>query len=215
MHLLSSFIFAVSANIDGLIVGMSYGIKKTRITLLKSTLISLVTATGTILSILMGNQISRFLPTGFSRFIGSGMLVGLGVYYLVKAIIRYRKDIGIQPPISPTTEELSTNPTLTSNDEQDSSNIEGQGFSNAKLSLKEELFLGLTLSINNIGMGVGASISGLELLPTAIFSLLVSIVFLCVGSHIGKRHIPDLSEELSDFVCGLLLVILGIYEFFR
>lgn len=45
MHILSSFLFALSANIDSFIVGMSYGIKKSNIDLLKSTVISLITLT--------------------------------------------------------------------------------------------------------------------------------------------------------------------------
>ena len=54
MHLISSLLFALSANIDSFIVGMSYGIKKSDISLLKSTIISLVTLIGTIAAILMG-----------------------------------------------------------------------------------------------------------------------------------------------------------------
>lgn len=198
MHLISSLLFAISANIDSFIVGMSYGIKKSNIDLLKSTVISLVTLTGTVIAILMGTQISQFLPASSTQAIGCALLIGLGLYYIIKSFFSYIREKIKKAEVK--------------------SNECGSGTQNnvpakaSLLTIKEGLFLGLALSINNFGMGIGASITGLKLLPTAVMSLVVSVIFLYAGNLIGKTKVPHISDQSADFISGLILAALGIYE---
>ena len=198
MHLISSLLFAISANIDSFIVGMSYGIKKSNIDLLKSTVISLVTLTGTVIAILMGTQISQFLPASSTQAIGCALLIGLGLYYIIKSFFSYIREKIKKAEVK--------------------SNEFGSGTQNnvpakaSLLTMKEGLFLGLALSINNFGMGIGASITGLKLLPTAVMSLVVSVIFLYAGNLIGKTKVPHISDQSADFISGLILAALGIYE---
>lgn len=199
MHLISSFLFAVSANIDSFIVGMTYGIKKSDITLLKSTIISLVTLTGTVIAILMGSEISRFFPTTTTAVIGSSLLIGLGMYYVLKTCFSLLRQKIHKPQIK--SNQLISSAASTSK--------------TSLLTIKEGLLLGLTLSVNNFGMGIGASLTGLRLVPTAVASLLVSVVFLYAGNVIGKTKIPALTDRTADLLSGLILVLLGIYEYFR
>lgn len=200
MHLISSLLFALSANIDSFIVGMSYGIKKSNIDLLKSTIISLVTLMGTVVAILMGTEISKFLPPSSTQAVGCALLIGLGLYYVVKSLFSYVKNkfkrIGVKSnEVNPITDPRPSKETTL-------------------LTLREGLFLGLALSINNFGMGIGASISGLRLVPTAILSLIVSVVFLYAGNLIGKTKVPHISDQTADLLSGLILVALGAYELF-
>ncbi|MBU3874839.1 manganese efflux pump [Faecalicatena sp. AGMB00832] len=197
MHLISSLLFALSANIDSFIVGMSYGIKKSDISLLKSTIISLVTLVGTIAAILMGTEISQFLPASCTVGIGCALLIGLGLYYILKALFGFLKN-KIRKM------EVKTNEHVSAPADQETKT--------ALLTLKEGLFLGLALSINNFGMGIGASITGLRLVPTAVISLVVSVIFLYAGNFIGKTKMPRISDQTADIISGLILVGLGIYE---
>ncbi len=198
MHLISSLLFALSANIDSFIVGMSYGIKKSDISLLKSIIISLVTLIGTIAAILLGTEISRFLPASSTSAVGCTLLIGLGLYYILKALFgflvkKFRK-----------TEVTSS--------EHTSEPSEKEAAQTTLLTMKEGLFLGLALSINNFGMGIGASITGLKLVPTAVISLIVSVIFLYAGNFIGKTKMPRISDQMADVISGLILVGLGVYE---
>ncbi|MCI6465792.1 MAG: manganese efflux pump [Faecalicatena sp.] len=197
MHLISSLLFALSANIDSFIVGMSYGIKKSDISLLKSTIISLVTLVGTIAAILMGTEISQLLPASCTVGIGCALLIGLGLYYILKALFGFLKN-----KIRKT--EVKTNEHVSAPADQETKT--------ALLTLKEGLYLGLALSINNFGMGIGASITGLRLVPTAVISLVVSVIFLYAGNFIGKTKMPRISDQTADIISGLILVGLGIYE---
>lgn len=200
MVLISSLLFALSANIDSFILGMSYGIKKSNIDLIRSTVISLVTLAGTVISILMGTQISHALPASSTQLIGCSLLIGLGLYYILSPFLRHllrtlrKARVKAKEITVPPTSEATTNTSI--------------------LTMKEGLFLGLMLSINNFGMGIGASITGLKLVPTAIISLIVSVAFLYAGNLIGKTKIPHLSDRTADVISGLILVGLGIYEIF-
>ena len=197
MHLISSLLFALSANIDSFIVGMSYGIKKSDISLLKSTIISLVTLIGTIAAILMGTQISQFLPASSTVGIGCALLIGLGLYYILKALFAFLRN-------KIRKREVKAN--------EQAAPLKQEAEDTALLTLREGLFLGLALSINNFGMGIGASITGLKLVPTAVISLIVSVIFLYAGNFIGKTKMPQISDQMADVISGLILVGLGIYE---
>ncbi len=198
MHILSSFLFALSANIDSFIVGMSYGIKKSNIDLLKSTVISLITLTGTVVSILMGAEISQFLPASSTQAIGCSLLIGLGLYYIIKAICSHIRRLFRRSEVK-TSELASWDEAIHSRE-------------TTLLTLKEGIWLGLALSVNNFGMGIGASITGLKLIPTAILSLAVSVIFLYSGNFIGKTKMPHISDRTADILSGFILVGLGIYE---
>lgn len=88
MHIISSFIFAFSVNIDAFLVGMSYGIRKIHITLLQNLLISLISFAGTFLSLFAGCQLLAFLPALLGDYLGSGILFALGGFYIIKSFSR-------------------------------------------------------------------------------------------------------------------------------
>lgn len=80
------------------------------------------------------------------------------------------------------------------------------------LSWKEALLLGISLSANNLGIGIGASIAGLHVLPTAPVSFLLSMLFLYLGNLAGKSQLLQKAGHYADLFCGLLLIILGICQ---
>ena len=82
------------------------------------------------------------------------------------------------------------------------------------LSIREALLLGAALTVNNIGLGIGASITGLTVAPTALCSFLLSLLFLYVGNRIGRTRLSDLIGRFAEPAANLLMVGLGIYEIF-
>ena len=185
MHLISSVLFAVSANVDTLIIGISCGIRKSYIPFLEAIIISLITFTGTFLSIHMGLQITAFIPAQAAQIFGCVILILLGIYYVIKPFLKKEEPLSDPDKQKP-----------------------------HKLSLKEAILIGLALSINNVGMGIGASISGVPLIPTSLITLVVCILFLIIGNHIGKIRFFFLINRFADTVAGLILVCLGVYELF-
>ena len=81
------------------------------------------------------------------------------------------------------------------------------------LPLREVLLLGSALSLNNLGIGIGASMSGIVLLPTALITFLTSAVFLSGGNHLGSAALLRLSSRYADLLSGVMLLLLGICNF--
>lgn len=190
MHLVSSVLFALSANIDTLIVGISYGIKKERIPFAENIVISLITFAGTICSIYMGLQLTLFIPAGTARLIGCFILIILGLYYTVKSMVEYR-----QGKLTP--------------DDWDNPEIKPP---DKTISIKEAIIIAFALTINNMGMGIGASISGMQLIPTSIATLLICMVFLYAGNKIGRLRVPGALKRWAEPASGMILIVLGLYE---
>lgn len=191
MFVIPSLLFGFSASIDSFIIGLSYGIKKYRISFSRNLLISFITLAGTTLSIAAGSYIAPFLSEKTAQILGSLILTALGAYYLFRFIRLMIQKIRSKTPLT-------------------STDIKSPSW----LTCKEALSVGAALSINNMGMGIGASMTGISLIPTCAATLFFSVFLLFLGNHIGKSTIFHPAERFADFISAIILIGLGIYEFF-
>jgi putative Mn2+ efflux pump MntP len=78
------------------------------------------------------------------------------------------------------------------------------------LSWHEALVLGVALSLNNIGSGVGAGIAGVSPVVTTLLAGLFSLLCVGGGSRLGRSLSRVLLPGLARFVAGVVLVGLGV-----
>lgn len=193
MSLLSSLLFGISASLDALLVGMALGLQKVPLPARRNLLISTVTLIGTVISIGLGNLLLPLLPTGIGTRIGSNVLILFGLYYVGKWLLS-RWHCNFSPD----------------------SNLcqEKKKFAeHRELSLPQTLALGCALSMNNIGIGFSASITGLPFLPASASTFFCSFGFLTLGSCLGRCAFLQQIGEYTDPVSGLLLILLGLCQF--
>lgn len=207
MHILSILFFAVSSSSDNFAVGLSYGIKNIRLNPLNNFIIGLISGAGTFFAMLLGRGFSNLLSENVANIIGCAILVIFGLYMLVESL-RKRKN---------TAEEINTNVNKASfqyceNALKNPEIIDADGSKN--IEFKEALTLGIILCMNNIGLGIGASIAGLSIYLTPIFSMIFSMVFLQMGCDIGRRWLYNKLSQYSDIVSALIIIVLGVYELF-
>ncbi len=205
MRHVSSVLFAISASLDALLTGLLLGLKKIRIPFHHNLCISGITLLGTFLAIWLGNYLAPYFSTPFLTVLGGSagsiILLGMGVYYLGKSLSAWcRKKIrrpccdkppDKEPCFSPP-DETASGPT--------------------NLPRRKLLFLSLALSANNMGIGIGAGIAGLPLISSCFFILIFSFSFLYAGNRLSRTTFLKLPDVLSDVLCGLLLVVLGIVQ---
>ena len=79
MAVLSLLLFALSGNLDNLVIGLAYGMRGIRIRLEAGVLISGMVLAGTGISMILGQSLLCFLPLDFARFLGSAVMMGLGL----------------------------------------------------------------------------------------------------------------------------------------
>ena len=84
-----------------------------------------------------------------------------------------------------------------------------------ELSLSQILALGCALSMNNIGIGFSASITGLPFLPASVSTFFCSFGFLAFGSRLGRSAFLQQIGEYTDPVSGLLLILLGLCQLYH
>lgn len=187
MQILPPLLFGISASLDALLAGITFGIRGASIRFRENLLISTITLLGTCLSVGLGEQLTALLPATLWALSGSLILILLGVYYIIKfmrdRLKKYHESGQLTATQAPST-----------------------------MSFSEACSLGCALSANNMGIGLTASIAGLSLLPSATVTLLFSFIFLFLGNQLGQRHIRKLTEHTANLITGLLLVCLGLFQ---
>ena len=194
MSFLSSLLFGISASLDALLVGIGYGLRRVRIRPWQNLFISFIALLGTCISACIGSRLLPLLPSFLGSCIGSLILILLGVYYVTKWIFPLVKSRKLSCKEKGELIEMSADQPL------------------PRLSAWETLILSMTLSLNNIGIGLSASMAGLPLLPSAIATFICSLFFLLAGNRLGRSRFLRLLGCAADPLSGLLLIGLGILQ---
>lgn len=199
VHILSFLLFATSVNLDNLLVGIAYGVKGIRIHFFSNLLIAVITTVGTVVSMLVGAVLIQFLSTGLSTLLGSMILIALGVW-MMKDFFWKGKVKREEDNVKASANDILRDPEKA--DADCSGCIEG----------REAILLALALSLNNFGLGLGASIAGLNIVVTAVSSFVFSLLSLGLGVKLGRRYLSKFAGKYAALFSGLLIILLGIYE---
>ena len=68
--------------------------------------------------------------------------------------------------------------------------------------------------MNNIGIGLSASMAGLPFLPAAAATFLCSVLLLLMGNRLGRSRMLGLIGHLADPISGGLLIGLALLQIF-
>ena len=206
MHVLSIFFFALSSSSDNFIIGLSYGAKKIKINFVSNLLVALISCIGTIAAMLFGKLISKIIAPQYTNMFGSLILMLFGVFMLVNVCKKKSND---------NKELLCDSSSKVYDYNEMIKHPEAVDKNNSKtIEFKEAIILGLILCINNIGLGIGASISGLNIYITSISSLIFSILFIKLGCYFGRIVSSSKLANYSETISACIIIVLGIYELF-
>ena len=84
--LLSCILLALSVSIDSIIIGITYGIKKTKIEKISNIILFVISFSVTCSSIFLGHYISVLFSPNISKFLGCSFLIILGTHNIYKII---------------------------------------------------------------------------------------------------------------------------------
>lgn len=195
MQLVSSLLFGISASLDALLAGVSFGLRGIHVRLPQNIFISLIALLGTCLSVGCGGLLTPLFPPVISRFAGSLILTIWGICYIA----------GWFPKV------LRDHRSRNSTDPEPAALISAE-HPPESLAATQILLLSLTLSANNLGIGLSASIAGLTLIPAVIATFICSVLFLYLGNRLGRSKLMKLIGRLSDPISGILLASLGLIQ---
>lgn len=197
---LSALLYSFSSNLDNLVVGIAYGIKKIKIGMIANLVIAVVTSIGTLLSMLIGAYITTFLPLYFANIIGATIIIILGAYFSIESILKLRNNNN--------SKELALKDVTDMIEYAEKSDLDNSG----SISIKEAFFVAIGLTFNNMGTGLAASITGVSIELTVVSTFILSLFILLFGESLGNHVLGKLCGKYAALFSGLLLIILGIVE---
>lgn len=219
--LLNCFLLAICVSIDSLSIGLTYGLKNTKISFGAKCILFCISIIVTTFSVFLGSSICKVFPSYISCAIGCILLCLMGVWIIVQAITKNNLKVS-----NDTVNSFSVNSSSKINKKEYRFFIKFLGitvqiirdpsssdFNNSnQIEAKEALYLGMALSIDSIGIGIGSSIMGLNPFLFPILVAFFQLFFLSFGSYFGKKikDISNIPENIWGIVSGILLIFVGI-----
>lgn len=239
MHYITAFLLAATANVDNFAVGVAYGFKKIRIGLLTNLFIAFISALGTYLATSVGEDIGKSLDVRLANLLGSTVLVGIGVWVIRQTLKQERKRTRMRLAMErvkiPVESKFSSHSSRTMMEE--SPGIMTEQFSqeiirefsyatyienpakadidqSGYIDVRESVALAFGLTFNNLGSGIGAGISEVNLMAISSLTFGFSVVAIMGGYILGDRFTTRLPGLWAGTISGLLMISIGIYEYF-
>ena len=213
--LLTCLLLALSVSIDSFGIGITYGLRNTKISILPKILLFIISVFFTTFSIFLGNLLTDILPKNYVKLIGSILLFFISFIIIYQAIKKDNKNTILSTNKEPKIYSFIIKflgITIKIIRDPKSSDLD-----NSKtIDWKEAIFLGIALSIDSIGVGIGGSIIGVN---SFLFPILVAsfqLIFLSLGKNISVKifKLYKLPENIWSIISGILLIIIAIFKYF-
>lgn len=197
---LSLLVLAFALSLDGFGVGMMYGLRKIKIGPIGITIISISSGLVIYASMWIGAWMTTWFSTAMASRIGAILLIGIGIWALIQLFMQ--KSTAEVEASSSSSLVLQILRTPAAADVDRSGNI----------SSSEAILLGLALSLDAFGAGIGAALIGLNPLITASVIAVSSGVFLSTGIRFGLRFSDMNWMKKLTFLPGCVLILIGMVK---
>lgn len=225
LHLLSSVLLAVSSSLDNLGIAIVFGMRRIRLPFTSNLLIAVMTSLGTFVSMKAGEYMFTLLSPDLANYLSSGIMIAAGGWVMFQSRIKPGENDGKKN--GPETKGGNSNGGapktiftmhikslgLLINILREPATVD-QDYSGT-IEIKEAFLLGLALTLNNLAGGIGGGMAGLNPELTATITLVTSLVFFVCGMRIGHNVLAKWIGERASFIAGLVLIAIGVYEFFE
>ncbi|MDR9744777.1 MULTISPECIES: manganese efflux pump [Paenibacillus] len=253
-HFISLLALALALSLDGFGVGITYGLRRTKIPLLSIVVISICSGLVIALSMQVGVLLSHVVSPDVASIVGAVILIGIGAWSLLQLIRKRDKeqletDNGVgegtaagtirssTQASSPEAQSKGRNQVLALELEPSASggSLERMVFTlelrklgvviqilrspskadmdnSGSISVQEAMWLGIALSLDAFGAGLGAALLGFPTLWTALVIALFSGAFLSLGMKVGLRFAALRWMRRLSVLPALLLMFMGIMK---
>lgn len=213
--LLAYVVLAASVSIDAFGIGITYGLRNTKINGFAKIILFIISIFITGLSVWIGNGISNIFPSIVITFIGSTLLIAMGLFVIYQSLLN-KKEVTTkinqnEPKIYRIfieflgiTIQIIRNPI--------SSDLDGS----KKIDVKEALYIGICLSIDSFCVGICGSIIGYNSILFPVLVATFQLLFLSIGRLLGEKlsSVSKLPENIWNVLSGVLLICIGISRLF-
>lgn len=211
MEMLGIILLAISLSVDAFGIGLSYSLRKVKIPLIPKLIISLISVLITAISFLLGNAILLFISENAAKLIGCVMLIILGALTILKGL---RENGNDEEPkkndvISFFIKPLQVTVKIIKHKKSNAD-------SSKKVDVFESIYLGLSLSVDSLVVGVTYAIIGSLSFFVPIYVGIGQFAFLSLGAILGAKisKAKNINSKVFVFISGAILIILAIVRMF-
>ncbi len=179
---------------DGFVAALALGYRQIRIPFLSICVVGMCSGVVTCMAMMLGHLLYKQFPDIDVNVLGSWMFISLGMYMLAQRYIKmnwYRNRLVIQILFTPQKADIDQS---------------------GSISMIEASWLGISLSLDAIGAGLGAVWIGFEPWFTSLCIAIASGICLKLGLHIGYRATHCLWFRKLLFIPGSLFIAIGILK---
>ncbi|WP_343045071.1 sporulation membrane protein YtaF [Paenibacillus lemnae] len=220
---LTPVVLALALSLDGFGAGITYGIRKTRIPLLSVLIISMCSGLVLCISMQAGSLLEGVLSPDSASFLGALILILLGGWSLIQGLIgRGTEDIEPDEDVQEEKSELH----IAKNERVFTLEIRKLGLviqilkspsradldRSGSISAWEAMLLGIALSLDAFGAGLGAAMMGLSPWLTSGISAFFCGMFLILGMKTGFKAASARGIRFISLMPALLLIGMGIMK---
>ncbi|KGE16311.1 sporulation membrane protein YtaF [Paenibacillus wynnii] len=218
--LFSLLLLAFALSLDGFGVGITYGLRKMKIPLLSILIISLCSGVVICVSMQVGVLLARVVSPNAASVIGAVILVLMGCWSLVQMLMQKEEDQGVIRTKPLDLIEKIDKPEVFSLELRhlgiviqilrtpSSADMDDSG----SISSVEAMILGIALSLDAFGAGLGAALLGFQPVWTSLVIAMFSGIFLVMGMKTGFRFSGSYWMKRAAVLPALMLILMGIMK---
>lgn len=207
-HYFSLILLAFTLSLDSCSVGLTYGLRNVRIPLKSIIVIAICSAVVMILSMGIGHMIAQVFSPVLATRIGGLVLVAIGAWVLYQFFQSDKKEEAPQEEKVWNLEIASLGLVIQILRKPTVADFDKSG----TISGVEALLLGMALSLDSFGAGIGASLLGYSPFTMAGLVAVMSSLFLFIGMKTGTVLSNMRWLQKFTFLPGILLIIIGIWK---
>lgn len=204
--MVANFFFALALSMDGLGMGLAYGLRKIQISFFPLLIICTSSGLAILFSMICGGMLGAFLEESVASVLGACILILVGLWIILQNYF-----LNLVGPRLCRIEAQRLELVLNILKEPVRADLNRSG----EIDVREAVFLGIALAMDALGAGFGAALAGYSLLWTPILVAVVEFLMINLGLLVGGMlSLSDIKKPLT-VIPGLIIVILGLAKLFR
>lgn len=214
MEVWSATALALALSIDGLAVGIAYGMRRIRLPLQSLIIVGICSAACFSGALLVGRLVVGVVDVSTPHLIGSTILIALGSWHIVKGWLQKDR----RQPAGAAEGERSLGTLLRIRirglgvvvqvlREPSKADMDRSG----AIDTGEAVVLGLALGLDATAVGFGAAFIGVGFGFVAVVAG-AQLLLTWIGLHLGNRFGTGWLGDKGFYVPGLILILLGLLQ---
>lgn len=212
VEIFSLLLLALAVSLDSFGVGLTYGLRKMKLPIKSLIFIAICSAASILIAMVFGKIITKYLPPSIAGSLGGIILIVIGTWALYQMFRPAKSD-----------QQDSEKKEVILNFEIEMFGLvirilrkpmEADFDNSGTITGKEAFLLGIALSLDAFGAGIGAALIGYSPIFMAVSVATMSALFVTLGMKSGFRFSDSTLMKKFSFIPGLLLIVLGIWNLY-